>query len=246
MFFTGIQFENGVPYYIETGANDNQELGTNKLGGKSNRPATRRPAAPRPKPPATRRPATQRPRQTAATRRPATRAGKLSAAKSPTAKAQQLQLLTPNQGGILGIGTGGGFQPTGTRQYVDYSIPDFESSPVSNPMSPLSNPIYPSANPSKLGSLFDIASRVITGWSPNKTAQSSGGQSPTYQLPGAQPSGAGNSLYPVGNQNLDGAGANVGASLGSGFDGITQWVSQNLLIVLGIGGVVLLLLRSKK
>ena len=100
---------------------------------------------------------------------------------------------------------------------------------------------------SKASSLFGIASQFIAGWSPNKTVQTADGQIPIYDFPNQQQSNSTNSKYPTNLNNDGGAGANVGASLGSGFDGIISWASGNpLIVLLGAGGIYLLFRQPPK
>ena len=90
-------------------------------------------------------------------------------------------------------------------------------------------------------SIFGLASQIISGYSRNPTVQTANGQIPIYNTPNNPQPSYGNSNYPADSSNDGGTGANVGASLGSGFDGVISWASSNPLIVLG-GAVGLYLL----
>jgi len=131
-----------------------------------------------------------------------------------------------------------------------------------NPMSITGNYVPPpppltvvstTAKTSKLSGLMGLASQIISGILPHPTVQTADGQVPIYNTPnnqaGYQPNYQPNP-YPVDNsqhqQERDlsgGAGADVGASLGSGFDGIIEWASNNPLIVAGFGFGAYLLFR---
>lgn len=112
------------------------------------------------------------------------------------------------------------------------------------PPPPKVSVVSSTAKPSKLDSLFGLASQVISGWSKNPTIQTADGQVPLYQVPQQQqqPYQQPYQEYAADDPNYNGgAGANVGASLGGGFDGMIRWGSANpgIVIAVVVGGILL-------
>ncbi len=99
-----------------------------------------------------------------------------------------------------------------------------------------------------------LASQYLAGSLRNSTVQTADGQTPIYN-----PQTNSSSYAPPGyppqlndetvddspdNRRRKGAGADVGDSLGQGFDGIIKWASENPLIVAGAGLGAYLLFRQ--
>jgi hypothetical protein len=147
-------------------------------------------------------------------------------------------------------GTGrGSYDPSaGFGTYPTTSTSPTFPSLVSNP----NVVVYPGSSGNNIfQTVSSLISQTIAGFSRNPTIQV--GTSPTVQTPlsttlqsGAALAGALNppqqQTYPPGyNPNNPGS---LGGGLGSGLDGIVNWITQNPLIVLGVGVGFYLLMRE--
>lgn len=171
-----------------------------------------------------------KPQKLAKTKKVATpRPKKVKISKAPVglAKNKPIPINVTGRGGKTS--TGGGLSNYNPGGSSDYS-PSVRV-PVQNPQ-----------RVSTWDKIFSIGSQIVSGYAPNPTIQTVGGQAPLYPV-NQQPTGNyDNTDSPTQFQNNQNG--SLGASLGGGLDGIVNWATANPLIVFGALGGIYLLFRQ--